>query len=229
MAFVKQLLIGCVKDYGNKDAKDRLNQAWQTAMFKVAQSGKIYANELGFIGDSVADTIHHGGIEKAIFANSWQNYPAWEKFLGLQNLPFGAMGENLTIDGLDESNICIGDVHKIGSLILQVSQPRKPCFKLSKRWSNIDMAREIFRTGRSGWYYRVLQNGHCMVGDEVEILSKDELNISVMDVNMLFFDPASHYYLLDRFAKLDKITSGWHDTIKARINDTAVLKFMDEI
>ena len=229
MACVKCLLLGKVKSYGNDDAIDALGKPWKSAIFKIAQNKEIFANELGFYGDSVADTIHHGGPEKAIFANSWQNYPSWEKFLNLKNLPLGAMGENLTVDGLDENSVCIGDVHKIGSLILQVSQPRKPCFKLSKRWNTAGMAKEIFATGRTGWYYRVLEKGSCKTGDKIEILRQDEIKMSIMELNKLFFDPKNNFYLKEKLDILTTVTKGWQETVKARIDGSANLKFMEEI
>ena len=115
MAFVKALLIGKARQYGSPAATDELGKAWRSAIFKNAQTGEIYAGELGFEGDEVADTKHHGGVNKAVFANSLENYPAWEAYLGLKNLPLGAMGENLTVSGLDENSVNVGDVHKIGS------------------------------------------------------------------------------------------------------------------
>ena len=84
MAFIKALLIGKARQYGSQTATDELGKAWRSAIFKNAQTGEIYANELGFEGDEVADTKHHGGVNKAVFANSLENYPAWEAYLGLK-------------------------------------------------------------------------------------------------------------------------------------------------
>ena len=226
MATLKALLIGEVKNYGSQSATDKLNTPWSSAIFKVAQNGEIFANELGFEGDSVADTKHHGGPEKAIFANSFSNYAQWEKFLGLKNMAYGAMGENLCIDGLDESSVCVGDIHKVGSLVLQVSQPRKPCFKLSKRWGNKNMATHIFETGLTGWYYRVITPGLCKVGDTIEIIKKDEVGMSILEINRLFFAPNENLELLEKFNVLTTITNSWHGDIKRRLNNTYSIEFM---
>ena len=226
MATLKALLIGEVKNYGSQSATNKLNTPWSSAIFKVAQNGEIFANELGFEGDRVADTKHHGGPEKAIFANSFSNYAQWEKFLGLKNMAYGAMGENLCIDGLDESSVCVGDIHKIGSLVLQVSQPRKPCFKLSKRWGNENMATHIFETGLTGWYYRVITPGSCKAGDTIEIVEKDEVGMSILEVNRLFYAPNENLKLLEKFNALTTITNGWHDDVKRRLNNTYSIEFM---
>ncbi|MBR8461408.1 MOSC domain-containing protein [Campylobacter sp. faydin G-24] len=229
MAFLKAVLLGSVKEYGDKNAINPLKKVWKSAFFKVAQSGETFANELGFCGDSVADTKHHGGAEKAVFANSYENYTSWESYLGLSNLPFGAMGENLTISGLDENNVCIGDVHQVGSLVLQVSQPRKPCFKISIRWGNKDFARHIFATGLTGWYYRVLESGSCKAGDEIKLISQDSIQMSVMSVNKLFFDPKNHQNLLDKFFKLTTIANGWQNDIQKRIDGVYDASYMVEL
>ena len=226
MAIVKALLIGEVKNYGSQSATDKLNTPWSSAIFKVAQNGEIFANELGFVGDSVADTKHHGGPEKAIFANSFSNYAQWEKFLGFKNLAYGAMGENLCIGGLDESSVCVGDIHKIGSLVLQVSQPRKPCFKLSKRWGNENMATHIFETGLTGWYYRVITPGSCKAGDTIEIIKKDEVGMSILEVNRLFFAPNENLELLEKFNALTTITNGWYGDMKRRLQGIYNTEYM---
>ncbi|QCD52474.1 MOSC domain-containing protein [Campylobacter sp. RM16192] len=229
MAVVKALLIGKVQTYGDANSANSINKIWQSAIFKVATKDEIYADKFGFNGDEVADKKHHGGEQKAIFANSYENYLAWSEFLGLSNLPFGAMGENLTISGMHENNVCIGDIHKIGSIVLQISQPRKPCFKLSKRWMNAGMAKEIFRSGLSGWYYRVLENGYCKAGDIVQIIQRDKVGMSVMEVNRLFYSPKDNMSLMDKFMSLDSLSDRWKDDVKKRIDgiyDTSYMQIL---
>lgn len=112
MAFIKALLIG---ETSSSAATDELDKAWRSAIFKSAQTDEICANELGFEDNEAADAKRHGGVNKAVFANSLENYLAREAYLGLKNLPLGAMGENLTVSGPDENGANAGDVHKIGS------------------------------------------------------------------------------------------------------------------
>ncbi|MGG7049040.1 MULTISPECIES: MOSC domain-containing protein [unclassified Campylobacter] len=226
MARLKALLLGEVKNYGDENSKNPLNKPWVSAIFKVAQEGEIFANTLGFVGDNVADTLHHGGAEKAIFANSLQNYSEWEKFLGLKNLAYGAMGENLTIDGLCEDSVCVGDIHEIGSLVLQVSQPRKPCSKLSKRWDNPDMTAYIAKSGLSGWYYRVLNEGSCKAGDEVKVVQKDSVGMSIAEINRLFHQTDQNLHLLNKFNLLTALTPSFIDAMKTKLNGSYNADFM---
>jgi len=226
MAILKALLVGQPQTYGDITATEPLKKAWRTAIFKQACMDEIYADEFGLAGDAVADTIHHGGREKAIFANSLQNYAAWEEFLGLKNLAYGALGENFTIDGLSENSVCIGDVHQIGSLTLQVSQPRKPCYKLSMRWSNSDMTAFIARSGLTGWYYRVLEKGSCRAGDEIKVVRRDEMAMSVMELNRLFHGGERDGALLEKFKRLDALTPKWREDMEKKLNGSYNADYM---
>lgn len=111
---IQSLQIGKIKNYKN----------FQSAFIKDTYLEEIQIDFLGILDDQIADKIHHGGYYKAIFANSCQNYPIWERFLN-KKLNFGSMGENLSIDGLCEQNVCIGDIHQFSNAILQVSCRRK--------------------------------------------------------------------------------------------------------
>lgn len=199
-----------------KKAEDVFKKEFETAFFKKAIHEEIFADELGFHGDEVADAKNHGGKEKAIFANSFENYPVWKNFLQRQELPFGALGENLTISGLDENSVCVGDIHKVGSLVLQVSQPRKPCSKISKVWHTKNFTQEIFKSGKTGWYYRVLENGFAMSGQKIEILQKGQ--ISIQEINTMFYNPRNaDSEALKNFFSIKTITPSWHDDMKKRI------------
>ena len=139
------------------------------------------------------------------------------------------MGENLTISGLDENSVNVGDVHKIGSLVLQVTQPRKPYFKLAKRWGNANLTKEIFATGLTGWYYKVIENGSCKAGCEVEILQKSENALSVMQINKLLFNPSENLDLLPKFRALEALPASWQDDINRRLNGSYSTAFMEKL
>ncbi|EAJ5693622.1 MOSC domain-containing protein [Campylobacter fetus] len=201
---------------------------FETGMLKEPVCEEIYCDKLGFKGDEIKDTKHHGGLEKAVFANSLQNYVIWSKYLE-KDMQKGFMGENLCIDGMHESNVCIGDIHKIGTLVLQVSQPRKPCFKLSGVWDNKSFTKYIFETGLTGWYYRVLETGSCKAGDEVIIVQADKVKMSVFELNMLFYSPKDNLNLVSKFEKVTTITSGWDIAIKQRLKGIYDSSYMSGI
>jgi MOSC domain-containing protein YiiM len=138
---------------------------------KTSVEGSVKVGLLGLDGDQQADLSVHGGPEKAVYGYAAAHYADWlvEFPEHADRFRPGGMGENLTIEGLDETGICLGDVHAIGGARLQVCQPRQPCFKLGLRFSDNRLLKAMIRSGRSGWYYRVLQSGVIHAGDSVRL------------------------------------------------------------
>jgi MOSC domain-containing protein YiiM len=126
---------------------------------------------LGVSGDEQADHSVHGGIEKAVYGYSLENYDAWRLEFPRHAaiLIPGGFGENLCIEGMTEGDLCVGDIHRVGDARLQVCQPREPCFKLALRFADIKMPKAMVRSGRAGWYYRVLRPGQIAPGDAVNL------------------------------------------------------------
>lgn len=142
-----------------------------SAIVKTARAGAVGVGTLGLEGDVQADLREHGGPDKAVYAYGLARYAAWAQAfpeLAAQFLP-GSMGENLTIAGMTEDDLCVGDVHAIGTALLQVCQPRQPCFKFALRFGNNRLPKAMVRSGHSGWYYRVLRNGVIGAGDAVQL------------------------------------------------------------
>ena len=137
---------------------------------KQAVAGVVAVAPLGLEGDEQADLSVHGGPEKAVYGYAADHYDAWSAEFPEHRplLTGGGMGENLSIADMDEAALCVGDVHAIGTAVLQVCQPRQPCFKFALRYDDNRMPKAMVRSGRSGWYYRVLTPGHIRAGDAVE-------------------------------------------------------------
>jgi len=142
-------------------------------------AGPVRVGKLNIEGDKQADLQVHGGPDKAVYAYAAANYPLW-----IQDFPEhasrlnpGVFGENLTILHLTEAEICVGDIHGIGTARLQVCQPRQPCFKLRLRFGDNRMPRAMVRSGRSGWYYRILDEGVLSAGDAVRLIERPNPNL----------------------------------------------------
>ena len=149
-------------------------QAVPSAFVKQAVIGSVAVGILGLDGDAQADLSVHGGPEKAVYGYAAEHYAWWaQQFPGLAaRFDVGSMGENLTVTDLREDDICVGDVHAIGTALLQVCQPRQPCFKLALAFGEARLGKAMVRSGRSGWYYRVLRNGEIEAGDEVRLADR---------------------------------------------------------
>lgn len=149
-----------------------------SAFVKRPVAGQVMVKGLGLAGDKQADSRVHGGAEKAVYCYPIEHYAKWliEHPSAEALLAAGGFGENLTTRGFDEDSVCIGDVLRIGGVTAQVTQPRRPCFKLGLRFANIRMLRAMLRSGRSGWYLRVLEPGLVEAGASITTI--DRLNPS---------------------------------------------------
>lgn len=145
-----------------------------SAIAKERASGPVAVTREGLVGDEQGDRRAHGGPDKAVHHYALEHYPSWRSELG--GLPVldrpGAFGENLSTRGFTEADVCIGDRLRIGTTVLEISQSRQPCWKLNDRFGRRDMARRVQDTGRTGWYYRVVEEGTLQAGDGVWLVSR---------------------------------------------------------
>ena len=158
----------------------------RTAIFKEPVAGTVAIRELNLAGDQQADLTVHGGTEKAVYAYPAGHYKYWREQLSDVSLRWGAFGENLTTAGLREDTLCIGDLLKIGSAVLRVTQPRMPCYKLQLRFNRDDMIKRFLVSGRSGFYLSVIEPGDFGAGSRVEILDRDPDSVTITDILRLY-------------------------------------------
>ena len=213
IAKVISIQVGEVVTVGDINSKDIINKSYTTASYKKPIDKIFEVTKLSIVGDSVADTIHHGGIDKAIFANSLNNYNHWKQYLNKDNISYGALGENLTIDSIDESTVCIGDIHQIGSVKLQVSQPRQPCWKISRRWEHKDFMQEIYSSGLTGWYYRVIEEGSFKADDLVQYISSLDTKITIIKANKVMRNKEEYSDMVDTLLSIDELAQSWKNSL----------------
>ena len=146
----------------------------RSAIAKAVREGPVWIGGLGLDGDEQGDPRVHGGVDKAVHHYPFEHYAAWRAELGERPVLAapGAFGENLSSHGLDEGTVCLGDRYALGGAVLEVSQGRQPCWKLNDRFGVADMARRVQDSGRTGWYYRVLQPGSTQAGDALVLLER---------------------------------------------------------
>ena len=151
-----------------------------TGIYKEPVAGRILLRKENLTGDAQADLRVHGGWDKAVYVYPSEHYSFWRAKLPGTPMPYGAFGENFTTEGLDESSVCIGDRFRIGGAIVEVTQPRVPCYKLSVRFGRRDMPQRFHASGRSGFYLAVLEEGEVGAGDQWERLDRQEDAMSVL-------------------------------------------------
>lgn len=150
-----------------------------TGIYKEPVDAAVMVHPLGLEEDGQADLKVHGGPFQAVYAYPAEHYAYWQQELSRDHLEPGTFGENLTVSGLLESEVCIGDVHRIGGSVLQVTCERIPCFKLGHKLHRPDILKPFLQSGRSGFYYRVLQTGQVAAGDAIEIMERHAEGVTV--------------------------------------------------
>lgn len=193
----------------------------QSAINKLPVSGSMLLTRLGLEGDEQADRNHHGGYDKAFHHYPSEHYAAWRAELpgsALQFVP-GGFGENLSTQGLTENNICIGDLFRLGNAIIQVSQARKPCAKLNIRFGADNMVRRVLDTGRSGWYYRVLEEGKIGAGDTLTLIERNHPGWTIArTLRVLYLDNPDKGALAE-LAEIEALAQKCRDLVGKRLAD----------
>ncbi len=164
--------VGIPTHYGTEGAADEMNRAWVTSFAKRPVAGQCWLGRENLTGNQQADTKNHGGPDKAALCYGASHYSNWRTELDHPDFPHGGFGENFTIAGLSEQTVCIGDTCAVGEARVQVAQPRGPCWKISRRWRIADLTERVLKTGRTGWYLRVLTEGNVEAGMPVILLDR---------------------------------------------------------
>ena len=190
----------------------------RSAIAKYPVAGPVAVGTLGLDGDEQGDLRVHGGPDKAVHQYAQEHYPQWHSELGA--LPVlatpGAFGENLASSGMTEQHLCIGDQVRVGSVLLEVSQSRQPCWKLNDRFGVPDMARRVQHSGRTGWYYRVLQAGALQAGDRFTLIERPWPQWSLARVIAVLYHQPFDAAVLSDLAALP-LTPSWRRLVEGRL------------
>ncbi|KZS45874.1 sulfurase [Paenibacillus glucanolyticus] len=176
-----------------------------TGIYKQPVDGPLFLSTVNFAGDGQADLVNHGGVDKAVCAYPYEHYAYWENSLGKQ-MPYAAFGENLTLRGMLEDRVCIGDMYRVGDAVVQISQPRYPCFKLSQKLGVKDMPVRVLNTGYSGFYFRVLEEGDVRADSSVTQLESHAAGATVLEVLRMMKDGREDEQGLNRMLELDVLS-----------------------
>lgn len=209
------LQVGLPRDYGRADAAAPEERAWSTAFFKQPVAGPVAVGPAGLAGDGVADLRHHGGPDKAVLAYASEHFPLWRAELGL-DAAGGGFGENFTLAGATEAEVCIGDVFALGTARFQVTQPRQPCWKLARRWGVADLVQRVQDNGRCGWYLRVLVPGAVEAGQELRLLERPRPEWSVARAHDLMHHRRDDRAAARALAACPELSATWRATMERR-------------
>lgn len=187
-------------------------------------SGKVRVTFEGLDCDAQGDRKVHGGTEKALHHYPHDHYALWREEIG-DNPRLGArgaFGENISTSGLDERNVAVGDRFRLGSALVEVSQGRQPCWKLNERFATADMAVRVQKTGRTGWYYRVLEEGHVEAGDSLTLVDRPSPEWTLHRVWHLLYVDTLNYDELALMAGLSHLADSWKRYAVRRLENRKV-------
>src|SRR6266702_7129139 len=196
-------------------------QTVMTGIFKEAVEGRIAVRSLNLEGDRQADLTVHGGLEKAIYAYPAEHYPFWREQFPEMDLPWGMFGENLTVAGLLDETVHIGDHFQVGSAHLVVTQPRLPCYKLGIKFGRDDILKRFLQSGMTGFYFAVLKEGEVAVGESIRLLHRDEDQVKVADITRLYRQDRHNLDLLQRVVAAEALPESWREYFLERLTHLA--------
>jgi len=212
---IESIQIGRPRRY---DGEDDSAKSWTSAIRKQSVDGPVHVGVTNIDGDEQADLKHHGGLDKAVLAYSVKHYDDWKREIPDVAFGMGGFGENLTISDCDEATCCIGDIVRIGDCQLQISQPRQPCWKLARFWKLPKLAVLVQQTGRTGWYYRVLQEGTIETELSIELIERPFPDFTVAGASsVMYAKPRSTEDDL-RLAECAALSDSWRETLTKRAN-----------
>ncbi len=203
------LNVGMPRDHGTEGAADPAEQPWRSAIVKTPVEGPVFLAASGLTGDGQADTREHGGPDRAVLALPADHYAAWREELSMPFLKYGAFGENFTVSRLTESGVCIGDIYQVGESRVQVTMPRLAGWKMARRLKVPDIAERIGATGRSGWYLRVLTEGHVERSNFVVLEDRPEPDWTVARALQTYRDRAGDPGTAERLARCPLLSDVW--------------------
>jgi ferredoxin-NADP reductase/MOSC domain-containing protein YiiM len=189
----------------------------RTSVWKSPVSGRRMVRKLDIDGDAQADLAGHGGEQRAVFVYQMDSYHYWQSFLGRSDFTFGQFGENFTVEGLLDSEVCVGDRYCIGDAIFEVSQPRVTCYRVGIRMNEPRMPALLVAHHRPGFYFRVLQEGEVGAGDEIVKITDGPERMSVADVDALLYLPGPSREQLQRALRIPALSKGWQSSFRAML------------
>lgn len=214
--YILGLFVGLPRLISAQNPDRGSEEPWESGIFKEPAQGPVWLSHGGLRGDGQADRKRHGGPDKALCVFPAAHYEYWRAQPQLTSISFGGFGENVTLGGATETQLCVGDRFELGEAVVEVSQPRQPCWKLARRWQVRDLKEQMEQSGFTGFYFRVIRHGYVKVGDAGVLLERPWPEWTLAECNAIM-----HQRTTDRAAALalsqcQHLSGAWKDSLFAR-------------
>lgn len=188
-----------------------------TGIYKEPIQGRVMMRELNIDGDKQADLQAHGGPFKAVYVYPYEHYAHWSDVQGRDDFTYGQFGENLTVTGMLEDTVRVGDMYCVGGAIIQVTQPRIPCYKLSYKMNDNTFLKKFLTSDLIGFYVRVLEEGEIGAGDDIELVKADPVGMTVKDIHRLLHFDKQNVEAAKRALQIESLAPGWQGAFQEHI------------
>src|SRR5262245_9491839 len=189
-----------------------------TAVWKTPVQGRRMVRRLNIDGDGQGDLAGHGGEHRAVLVYQIDSYSYWQSQLRRDDFSYGQFGENLTVEGLPDAEVCIGDRYRIGGALLEVTQPRVTCYRVGIRMNEPQMAALLVARGKPGFYLRVLEEGEVGAGDEIVQVAAGPERMTVSEIDALLYKPGHPSSQIERALRVPALSTGWRTSFQALLN-----------
>lgn len=193
----------------------------KTGIFKVPVKSPVFLSKTNLTGDGQADLKYHGGPDKALCIYCYEHYPFWESRLQ-QALPFGAFGENITVLGLPEDEVCIGDIFEFGNAIIQITQPRQPCYKIAGKFGVPELVSEVATLGYTGYYARVLEEGSIKENPTMKLLNRDTKQVTISFANRLKYHERDNMQGVLKLLEVEALSDSWRTSFEKKLKQLSI-------
>jgi MOSC domain-containing protein YiiM len=227
-ARLASIQVGTPREHGGASAAGGKDRTWTTAFYKSAVVGPVVVRRTYLDGDALADLVHLGGPDKAVCVYAVDHYAYWQVVFGAADvdglhlsgkIPPGGFGENFSVAGLTEADVCVGDTWQIGDAVFQVSQPRQPCWKLARRWGIKTLAAQVIETGKTGWYFRVLEEGTVAAGMTMTFVERPCPEWTVERANQVMHHDKHNHEAARALANVPQLSESWQAELRKRFQN----------
>ena len=214
---VQSIQIGMPRQLDTPGSEDPNQRPWFSGFMKTKVSGSVEVTLTGIQGDGQADLKNHGGPDKAILCYNASHFSFWAKIFPHADVSGGMFGENLTIDSMPEDEVCIGDTFAIGNVVVQVTQPRQPCWKLGRRWNEPTLPKLVVKNGFCGWYLRVITAGIIEAGQDYQSIERPNPEWTVRRAHETMYRKDASTTDLKELANLPELSSAWQHHLLTKL------------
>ncbi len=212
------LFVGMPQLIAGKGSDEGGDKPWESGILKQQVQGPLGLSYRGLSGDGQADLKRHGGPDKALCAYPSAHYEHWRAQPELTSMPFGGFGENITLGGATERQLCVGDRFELGEAVVEISQPRQPCWKLARRWQVRDLKERVEQSGFTGFYFRVIREGSLQTGDAGVLLERPWPRWTLAECNAIMHHRTTDHEAALALSRCPQLSGSWKEKLSARAN-----------